>query len=336
MKKSSILVAAILLLSACNPKQYYQFSGYAQGGVYNVKYSGIKASPEKVREKVDSLLKEIDFCLSGYNKASELSRFNAGDSLVPSPMFIELYCLSLDWWQKSGGAFDAACAPLFDIWGFGFRQEEMPDEKSISECLANCGSARLISAGQARSLMGKRVCSRDFLRPEFRESAPVELNFNAIAQGYSCDLVAGLLSDMGAEDMLVDIGEIFCRGLNPQGKGWTIGIDNPADGNDTPGKDIRDIWQGDGSPCGVVTSGNYRKFYIREGKKYSHTIDPRNGRPVEHNLLSATVIAPSATDADALATYFMVIGFGQARAYLARHPELKACLITADEVWKNY
>lgn len=336
MKKTSILIAAIVLFSSCNSKQYYQFSGYAQGGVYSIKYSAKRSNPKLVQQKVDSLLKEIDFCLSGYNKASELSRFNAGDSIVASHTFIELYCLSMDFWQQSEGAFDAASAPLFDIWGFGFSSEQMPDEQSIERCLQECGSARLIHAEQARELCGKKVCSRDFLRAEYKESALPKLNFNAIAQGYSCDYVARLLSSLGAEDMLVDIGEIFCCGLNPQGRGWTIGIDNPADGNNTPGKDIKDIWQGDGSPCGVVTSGNYRKFYIRNGKKYSHTIDPRSGRPVEHKLLSATVIAPNATQADALATYFMVIGFDAARQYLGQHPELKACLISSDEVWKNY
>ena len=162
------------------------------------------------------------------------------------------------------------------------------------------------------------------------------LNFNAIAQGYSCDVVAQYLRSLGVSDMLVDIGEIYCCGVNPSGKGWSIGIDNPVDGNNTPGADIKDIWVSDGGSYGVVTSGNYRKFYVRDGKKYSHTIDPRSGYPVTHNLLSATVIAPSAWEADALATWFMVIGYDEARRYLASHPELRSCLITSDSLWKNF
>lgn len=163
-----------------------------------------------------------------------------------------------------------------------------------------------------------------------------QLNFNAIAQGFSCDLIAELLESHHATDYLIDIGEIFCKGNGPSGKGWTIGVDNPTDGNNTPGADIKETWNSSGETVGVVTSGNYRKFYIKDGKKYSHTIDPETGRPVFHNLLSATVIAGNATIADALATYFMVIGDVKAREYLSEHPEIKACLITSDGVWANW
>ena len=164
---------------------------------------------------------------------------------------------------------------------------------------------------------------------------PPILNFNAIAQGYSCDLVFDMLRGLGVTDMLVDIGEIRCCGLNPLGNGWTVGIDNPVDGNDKPGEDIRQVWTSDGGDHGVVTSGNYRKFYVRDGKKYSHTIDPRTGRPVEHNLLSATVVAPTAAEADALATVFMVIGFDAARDFLETRPDLEAYLIPADSIWSS-
>ena len=161
------------------------------------------------------------------------------------------------------------------------------------------------------------------------------LNFNAIAQGYSCDLVASYLHSIGVKDMLVDIGEIYCEGLNPEGKGWSIGIDTPEDGNDTPGAKLAGIWKSDGGAYGVVTSGNYRKYYIHDGKKYAHTIDPRTGRPVEHNLLSATVVAASATEADALATYFMVIGMEEARRFVEEHDGIEACLITSDTSWRS-
>ena len=135
--------------------------------------------------------------------------------------------------------------------------------------------------------------------------------------------------------MLVDIGEIYCEGLNPKGQGWSIGIDAPVDGNETPGASLSGIWKSDGGAYGVVTSGNYRKFYVKDGKKYAHTIDPRTGRPVEHNLLSATVIAPTATEADALATYFMVVGLDEARRFVESHSEIEACLITSDAIWKS-
>ena len=335
MKKIYLIVLAALCSAACNDTHYYRISGYAQGGTWQVKYRGARLSPDRVQAGVDSLLREIDFTISGYNKASLLSRLNAGDSVVLNQRFLELYEHSYRMWEASQGAFDVASGPLFDIWGFGFTGDSLPSAKAVQDCLEDCGTGRLISPDGMRSLLGKKITARQLLRDKDEQALP-RLNFNAIAQGYSCDVVADYLHGLGVSDMLVDIGEIYCCGLNPSGKGWSIGIDNPVDGNNTPGADIKDVWTSDGGSHGVVTSGNYRKFYVRDGKKYSHTIDPRTGYPVTHNLLSATVIAPSAWEADALATWFMVIGFEQARTYLDSHPEIQACLISSEELWQNY
>jgi len=125
----------------------------------------------------------------------------------------------------------------------------------------------------------------------------------------------------------VDIGEIFCQGRNPSGKPWTIGVDRPEDGNMTPGANLQAVFQASGAPQGIVTSGNYRKFYIRDGRKYAHTIDPRTGYPVSHNLLSATLVAPTAMDADAYATYCMVIGLAEAQAFILGRDDLEGYLI---------
>ena len=335
MKKIYLIVLAALCSAACNDTHYYRISGYAQGGTWQVKYRGARLSPDRVQAGVDSLLREIDFTISGYNKASLLSRLNAGDSVVLNQRFLELYEHSYRMWEASHGAFDVASGPLFDIWGFGFTGDSLPSAKAVQDCLEDCGTGRLISPDGMRSLLGEKITARQLLRDKDEQALP-RLNFNAIAQGYSCDVVADYLHGLGVSDMLVDIGEIYCCGLNPSGKGWSIGIDNPVDGNNTPGADIKDVWTSDGGSHGVVTSGNYRKFYVRDGKKYSHTIDPRTGYPVTHNLLSATVIAPSAWEADALATWFMVIGFEQARTYLDSHPEIQACLISSEELWQNY
>ena len=140
-------------------------------------------------------------------------------------------------------------------------------------------------------------------------------------------MVASYLYGIGVKDMLVDIGEIFCDGLNPSGKPWTIAVDTPIDGNQTPGESTSGLWSSDGGPHGVVTSGNYRKFYIKDGRKYSHTIDPRNGYPVSHQLLSATIIAPRGAEADAYATFCMVIGLDKAREFIDSRPDLEGMLI---------
>ena len=341
LRLPTVLASCLLLavLVSCTDRRYYQITGYAQGGTYSVKYRGASVRPEMVRALTDSLLREVDFTLSGYNKNSLLSRLNRGDSVVLSPMFADIYRLSYEMWQLSKGAFDVACGPLFDIWGFGFTGGEMPSDSDVASALASCGMSRLVGPDVVDSLVaaGQPVTSKSLIQGLTRDlpaQSPV-LNFNAIAQGYSCDLVYGMLRGLGVTDMLVDIGEIRCCGLNPLGKGWSVGIDNPVDGNDKPGEDIRQVWTSDGGDYGVVTSGNYRKFYIRDGRKYSHTIDPRTGYPVQHDLLSATVIAPTAAEADALATIFMVIGFDASREFLAARPDLEAYLITSDSIWSS-
>ena len=295
----------LFVVCACG-NRYETLSGYAQGGIYSVKYnsSGVKPSKAEVQAAVDCILEAIDTTLSGYNRKSLLSRRNAGETVQLNDMFLELEAEAERYRQLTGGAFDVSAGPLFDIWGFGFTSESMPSDSAIAAAMERCRKREV-------------------------------LNFNAIAQGYSCDLVADYLHSLGIHDMLVDIGEIYCEGLNPQGKGWTIGIDTPSDGNETPGASLSGVWQSDGGAYGIVTSGNYRKFYVIDGKKYAHTIDPRTGRTVEHNLLSATVIAPTATEADALATYFMVAGPDEARSFVESHRDIEACLITSDGTWKS-
>ena len=127
--------------------------------------------------------------------------------------------------------------------------------------------------------------------------------------------------------MMVDIGEIFCDGKNPSGKPWSLGIDKPVDGNNEPGAELQGIFRVPDGPHGVVTSGNYRKFYVKDGRKYAHTIDPRTGLPVSHNLLSATIVASDATTADAYATYCMVVGLEDAKAFIESRQDLEGCLI---------
>ena len=269
-----------------------------------VNMQGVRVSPETVAAAIDSLLEAIDFSISGYNRNSLLSKRNAGEEIVPDRYFSELLELSEKYKELSGGAFDVYSGPLFDLWGFGFTSDSLPSDEAIERALADCKAGKI-------------------------------LNFNAIAQGYSCDIVAEYLYSIGVKDMLVDIGEIFCDGRNPSGEGWSIGVDNPVDGNDSPGSDLRGIWRSNSAAQGIVTSGNYRKFYVKDGKKYAHTIDPRSGRPVEHGLLSASVVAPTAAEADALATACMVLGPQGARELVEALDGVEAYLIFADGVWTS-
>ena len=332
----AVLSAAVLMLAGCQASRYAQFGGYAQGGTWSVKANlkGVKEKPKAIQRHIESILYEIDTTLSGYNKASQLSRYNAGEPVQLSPMFLEVKQAADKFKEETGGALNCAAGPLFDIWGFGFKTDSLPSDELVRQTLAACGIA-VCSEKQAKTGTNTKktgICSEK--QPETGTNQRPTLNFNAIAQGYSCDKVAAYLYGIGVKDMLVDIGEIFCDGLNPQGKPWRIGIDKPEDGNNTPGAELNGIWESDGSAKGVVTSGNYRKFYIKDGVKYSHTIDPRTGRPVQHNLLSATVIAPTAMEADAYATYCMVIGTEKAQEFILSRPDLEACLISED-VWTS-
>lgn len=302
-----LLPALLFFISACTQSgKYVEFSGYAQGGIYCVKADISKATlpKDRIGRDIDSLLTAIDFSLSGYNGNSILSRRNRGEEIVPDRYFSEVLELSEKYKDLSDGAFNAAAAPLFDVWGFGFTADSLPSPDVICRALEECAAGK-------------------------------KLNFNAIAQGYTCDVLAEYLHGIGISNMLVDVGEMYCEGLNPSGEGWSIGIDTPEDGNQNPGASLSGVWHSDGGAHGIVTSGNYRKFYIKDGKKYAHTIDPRTGYPVAHGLLSATVVAPTAAEADALATVCMVIGPEEAKKMIDGMPGIEAFLITSDGTWAS-
>lgn len=332
--KSTAFLVCLLALS-CTPKdRYVVFSGYAQGGTYSVKFNMngrdgmISQDLQEIKDSVDAILTAIDASLSGYNKNSILSRFNAGETVVPDSYFIDMYRSAYDVYNSTGAVVDAASAPLFDVWGFGFKSGEMPSSDKVMEVMSGCGMNRL-QADVTMAVSGDGTLNPyDLLRD--RNGVPPQLNYNAIAQGYSCDKVARYLYSIGVKDMMVDIGEIFCDGVNPKGMPWGIGIDKPVDGNNDLGAQLQAIFKVPAGPHGVVTSGNYRKFYVKDGRKYAHTIDPRNGYPVSHNLLSATVVAPDALIADAYATYCMVIGLEESVSFIESTPGVEGCLVYDD------
>ena len=305
----TILIIACII-SSCTPKdRYISITGYAQGGTYTVKLNlngdggAVDFTPEEIRDSIDSILRNIDNSLSGYNKNSLLSRFNAGEAITPDSIFADIYAHAIRIFNETEGVVDVAAGPLFDLWGFGFKNGDFPSDEKVREIKASSGMAHMLAHNKG------------------------QLNYNAIAQGYSCDLVAEYLYSIGVKDMMVDIGEIFCDGKNPSGQPWSLGIDKPIDGNNELGAQIQGIFRAPEGPHGIVTSGNYRKYYIKDGRKYSHSIDPRNGYPVTHNLLSATIVAEDALTADAYATYCMVVGLEESIKLLDTRTDLEGCLI---------
>lgn len=334
----AVLVVALAIVIFKKPSsRYIALTGYAQGGTYTVKLNladengRLLCDQTKVQAGVDSILRLVDNSLSGYNKNSLLSRFNAGEEVIVNDCFVDIYNKSYNYYEQTDGAVDVACAPLFDIWGFGFTTDSLPSFELVNSMLEICGLDRL------KKDMAHEVDSIGYLKPvsllsTTKDSWLPRLNYNAVAQGYTCDLIAGFLYSLGVKDMLIDVGgEIYCDGLNPSQKQWAIGVDRPVDGNMVTGAQIQAIFRVPHGPKGIVTSGNYRKFYMKDGKKFSHTIDPRTGYPVQHSLLSATIVTQAdATAADAYATYCMVIGLDRAKDFINKTDGVEGYLVYDD------
>lgn len=329
----SVMAASIIVSSCSRQDKYVAVTGFAQGGTYSVKLNlngadgRVPISPKEIKDDIDSILLDIDNSLSGYNKGSLLSRFNAGETIVLNDMFVEIYRMARRFYDETGKAVDVASAPLFDIWGFGFTSDSLPSAARIGECLEACGLDRMKQEIPDTGILS----SSDMLLSDAGGALP-KLNYNAIAQGYSCDVIARYLYSIGVKDMLVDIGgEIYCDGCNPSGKPWAIGIDRPVDGSQVSGADIQAVLEVPRGARGIVTSGNYRKFYIKDGRKYAHTVDPRSGYPVGHSLLSATIMTQGdVTAADAYATYCMVIGVDEAIRFIESRTDIEGYLVYAD------
>ena len=257
---------------------------------------------------VDSAMKRS---MSIFDEGSLLSRLNRNETDSVDEHIVRNWTLAREIGALSGGRYDVTVKPLVDAWGFAGR--ERTAAPNLDSLLEFVGSDKV-------SVRDGRLVKSD---------PRVQLDFNSVAKGYTVDRVALLLEEYGAENYLVDIGgEVRCRGVNPHGDPWRIGIERPVDGvayGQT--SEVRVALSG-GS---LATSGNYRRFFIdAAGNKVAHTIDPRTGRSVVSRLLSATVVADDCARADALATMFMALGAEEALRWVAVHPEAKVLFILAD------
>jgi len=285
--------------------------GFAQGTTYSIIYEG----NDTLKPEVEALLARFDSSLSIYNRASTISKVNNNEAVELDSFFITCFALAQKITEQTNGAFDMSAAPLFQAWGFGSqKQTTAPTARQVDSLKKFCGMDKL-------RIENNRMVKAD---PRAR------INANAIAKGYAVDVVSQFLESKGKSNYLVEIGgEIFCRGVNQKGTGWIVGIDRPVDGNFAPGNDLQAKVRLSGR--GLATSGNYRNFYMHEGKKVAHTIDPKTGYPSSSSILSATVIAPTCGEADAFATAFMVMGLDSAKSLLQRCPELDAYFVYASE-----
>jgi FAD:protein FMN transferase len=283
------------------------FRGQTMGTVYNIKY--LDDQERNFKQEVDSLLKIFNQSLNHYLPESEISRFNRQDTLYfELPYFYSVMEVSRSVLDATNGAFDPTVAPLVNAWGFGPEGGDLPDSLAVDSLLSKVGFDKL--------LLHKNYITKT--------DPDTQLDFSAIAKGYGVDVVVDFLSRQGIQDMMVEIGgEIVCRGVNAQGNVWRIGIDNPINRGDMTAAIVVDN-------RAIATSGNYRNYYMRDGKKYSHTINPKTGYPVEHSVLSVSVIADDCITADAYATAFMVMGLEKTLAVLEDMPQLDVYIIFDD------
>lgn len=312
--KKILFVLAILSFVACsNQKEssLITIEGEAQGTTYHIAY--INSKGVNFQRAIDSLLIEIDKSLSTYHKTSIITRFNQADSMVEvDKMFTDVFNLSKQVYQESEGAFNPTVAHLVNAWGFGFKNLENTDSTTIDSLLKFVDFDAITIVGNNAIKTNKNLM----------------LDFNAIAQGYSVDVIANFLADQGIENYMVEIGgEVKVRGKNDKNKLWRIGIDKPVE-NEAE-RTLEAVVNLENQS--LATSGNYRKFYEKDGVKYSHTLNPKTGYPVRHSLLSATVITDNCALADAYATVFMVVGIDKAKEILAKNKKIKAVLIFENE-----
>ena len=318
-----LIVGTILIVRQNATTPYQHHEGMVFGTTYHFTYK----SNDDLHQEMMAALQEVDNTLSAFNPESMVSAVNQGKQPALNGMFRELYTLARQVSEETDGAFDITVAPLVNAWGFGFKQGQMPGEKQLDSL---------------RQLVGYQKVEMKQLGGQYQivKQAPgIMLDFSAIAKGYGSDRVADCLRRHGVTDFMVEIGgEIVVSGKNSKQEKWRIGVTKPADDSLAVNEELQTILPL--TDAGMATSGNYRNFYYQGGKKYAHTIDPLSGRPVQHSLLSATVVAANCATADAYATAFMVMGMEKAKALLKRHSELKAYLIYADDkgqlqVWDN-
>ena len=313
-----VLVLPLLAMScATGSKEYIRNTGRIFGTYYSVVYQ----QPEGIdlQDKLERRMQEFDRSLSTFNPESVISRINRNDTAVRTDAYFEaMYAVAGRVSRQTEGAFDITVAPLVNAWGFGFGNGDRQDAPAVDTIMPYVGSWKI-------KWENHRL---------IKEDPRTMLDASAIAKGYSCDVMAALLEENGCRNYLVEIGgEVVCRGVNPQGGKWRIGINKPIDDETNLLNEYETVVAI--TDAALATSGNYRQFYYLDGKKYSHTIDPRTGKPVDHNLLSATVAASTCMEADAFATAFMVLGKDKALEVCGAVPGLDCFLIYADEAGQN-
>lgn len=314
-----------LLLSACQPQvETRNLSGATMGTTWSVTLHSLPDGVDlaKLKSQLQAQLDRINRLMSTYDPESEISRFNVQTSdgwFALSRETAQVIELSQQISELTGGSFDVSVGPLVELWGFGAspRGEQLPTEAQVVEQLARVGYRKLVLRLEPAAIRK--------LDPQ------LQIDLSAVAKGYAVDLLAEILVLNGAENYLVEVGgELRIGGSRADGTPWRIAIEKPQEGI----REVAKIF-----PLGetaLATSGNYRNFYLENGQRFVHTIDPLSGRPIRHKLASVTVLDPSCARADALATALMVLGEEQGRRLVEQQQIAAFFLILRGQEFEEY
>lgn len=318
-----VFLFLIFLFFRTNKEEVYQ-SDY--GKIFGTEYHITYFSDISYKADIEKELLLLDASVSIFNKTSVISKVNKNESVVLDDYFLHVFKKAQQISFETEGAFDATVAPLVNAWGFGFKDQKRVDSLVIDSLKHFVGYRKV-------SLQGDKIVKKD---------PRLMLDFGAIAKGYAVDVVARLLERRGVFSYMVEIGgEIIVRGKSPkhneeEDRLWHIGISRPIDDSLSIDNSLQIILKL--TDKAVATSGNYRNYYYRDGKKFAHTISPITGYPVLHSLLSATVIANDCMTADAYATSFMVMGLERTKTFVGSNSNIDVYLVYVDAggVLKTY
>lgn len=309
-----LIVGTVLIIRQQQNMPYQKYSDFVFGTTFSVTYQCDSDLSHSIKDE----LMKVDFSLSPFNEKSVITAINNNQEVTPDKMFMDVFTLAMEVSRETEGAFDITVAPLVNAWGFGFKNGRKPTTQQVD-------SLRRIIGYQKVSVVNGKIHKQD---------PRMMLDCSAIAKGYGTDVVARFLRSRGVNNYMVEVGgEIVTKGVNPDRLPWKVGVIKPDDDSLNVSHKLQTVLNV--TDIAMATSGNYRRFYYKNGKKYAHTIDPKTGYPVQHNILSATVLAKTCAQADAYATSFMVLGFDGAKKILERHPELMAYFIYDDGQGKN-
>jgi FAD:protein FMN transferase len=311
-----ILALCATITVGCKTRkiEFANIRGITQGSTYSIVFENpSKYQSEELKKSVEQILDNFDLSVSVYNDSSIISRVNRNENVILDTFFINVFNKSKEVFTNSNGAFDITVGPLVRAWGFGPEAHKNFDVSKLDSLMRLIGFEKV-------NIINNRIV----------KSAPgICLDVNAIAPGYSVDVICKYLKGIGMKNYLVEIGgEVRAVG-DKNGADWRIGIDRPEDNNLVPGDKIQGIIKIKNKA--LATSGNYRKFYVENGVKYAHHINPKTGYPTKNTLLSISIIADECAIADGTATACMVMGKDKSVEFLDRHPELKAYMIYSDE-----